>query len=342
MLLNFDPLRALVLKDRLLVVVPDGADSILMDLERRVKGGVAEVENQVFGTEITRNQSRESLPNMAESASRVCFRGSSTESINDDQWEDIVQGDATNINFELQAVDAVLETVTHMLMDDARAVQKKAANIMSDLRGEAKAGAGAPAASALGEHAQERLRLHKDEVTQMGGRVQGFVRAMNTILDEDEDMMLMNLSRLLSHPERFMQPVSEEILHEESDGPELILEVYLHQALSIVNQLDLLKGQILTTETQISMTLDAVRNRLLYINTLLSIVSLCVSLGSFIGSIFGMNLLLPNYLQNSNLAFLTVTLGTVGGMLSLGGGLSWIFSRAANIHYSRSKHLHVP
>jgi magnesium transporter len=35
----------------------------------------------------------------------------------------------------------------------------------------------------------------------------------------------MNLSRLLTHPERFLQPVPEEILREESDEPELILEV---------------------------------------------------------------------------------------------------------------------
>ena len=343
MLLNFDPLRALVLKDRLLVVVPDGADSILMDLERRVKGGAAEAENQVFGTEMKKIPSRGSLASMAgTTTSRACFRGSSKEA-DDDPWEDVPREAAANIAFELQSVDAVLETVTHMLMDDAHAIQTKAANVMRDLRGEARAGTGAAgAAAAVGEHAQERLRLHKDEVTQMGGRVQGFVRAMNTVLDEDEDMMLMNLSRLLSRPERFLQPVSEEILHEESDGPELILEVYLHQALGIVNQLDLLKGQILTTEEQISMTLDAVRNRLLYINTLLSIMSLCVSLGSFIGSIFGMNLLLPNYFQSSNLAFLTVTFGTVVGMLSLGGGLSWIFTRAANIHYSRRKDLHVP
>jgi hypothetical protein len=39
MLLNFDPLRAIILHDRLLVLIPDGADSMLADLERRVRGG---------------------------------------------------------------------------------------------------------------------------------------------------------------------------------------------------------------------------------------------------------------------------------------------------------------
>uniref|UniRef100_A0A7S1V206 Uncharacterized protein n=1 Tax=Grammatophora oceanica TaxID=210454 RepID=A0A7S1V206_9STRA len=51
MLLNFDPLRAIVLRDRLLVLVPDGADSILGSLAKRVRGGLAEVEDSVFGSE---------------------------------------------------------------------------------------------------------------------------------------------------------------------------------------------------------------------------------------------------------------------------------------------------
>lgn len=47
MLLNFDPLRAICLRDRLLVLVPDGADSILIHLEKRVRGGIEELEHQV-------------------------------------------------------------------------------------------------------------------------------------------------------------------------------------------------------------------------------------------------------------------------------------------------------
>lgn len=48
-LCNFDPLRAIILRDRLLVIVPDGADSMLAELERRVRGGIEEYENSVFG-----------------------------------------------------------------------------------------------------------------------------------------------------------------------------------------------------------------------------------------------------------------------------------------------------
>ena len=58
MLLNFDPLRAIVLRDRLLVLVPDGADSILISLERKLKGGIKELEKSIFGEDKRMTSSR--------------------------------------------------------------------------------------------------------------------------------------------------------------------------------------------------------------------------------------------------------------------------------------------
>lgn len=316
MLLNFDPLRAIVLRDRLLILVPDGADSILIELEKRVRGGIVEMENQVFGmmtdSEIPppsssagngmgmKNKSYDKFSTVTNSEGEVDATGHSAtdeshgshgrvieqiegamkkakkklhlktaegadshddtehtsehtfdETVEEsrtnyhNQWDEIPIMDWSHMPYELLSVDAVLQTVTSMLMDDARKVNQRTNQAMGELRGDNR-NSGLP-----GEHAQERLRLHKDEVNLMEGRVQGFVRAMNDLLDDDEDMTLMNLSRLLTHPERFLQPVSQEILHEESDEPELILEAYLQQALSIVNELDLLKAQIMTTQEQI-------------------------------------------------------------------------------------------
>ena len=346
MLLNFDPLRAIVLRDRLLVIVPDGADSILIDLERRVRGGITEMENQVFGKERAPKSSGTSTVKKSRSAAELVANDethqlgeddkkdstisdktdvvSSDDDIVEDEWEELQKMNWDNMPFELQSVDAVLQTVTAMLVVDARKVHHRSTFAMRELRGDSPG----QKRSGPGEHAQERLRLHKDEVNMMESRVQGFVRAMNDLLDDDEDMTLMNLSRLLTHPERFLQPVPEEVLHEESDEPELILEVYLQQALSIVNELDLLKGQIITTEEQISMQLDAIRNRLLFINTLLSVASLCVSIGSFVGSIFGMNL--TNHIEDNPTAFTRVTVGTVVGMILAWAILSRIFQQAAS------------
>ena len=378
MLLNFDPLRAIVLRDRLLVLVPDGADSILISLEKKLKGGIKELEKSVFGedkrmtsstigseaSEIggsseaddrsTKNgdallqrvdndsQEEEDVPEptiplaqnlqskgahqdeqKSGTSSKLGSDGddeggsrgtTSTETVEEldyegeEEWDEIENRIYLDLPFELQAVDAVLSCVSSLLSGDASELRHKVYIAMAALRGDSKK-------STPGDHAQEKLRILKDGVGEMEARVQGFVRALNLVLDEDEDMSLMNLSRLITHPERFIQPVSQEILEEESDEPELLLESYMQQSLSVANTLELLKGQITSTEELVTMKLDAIRNRLLYISTMVSIASLCVATASLVGSIFGMNLL--NNLENDANAFAQVLIGTILGSIGL-------------------------
>mmetsp|Transcript_23077 Transcript_23077/g.50017 ORF Transcript_23077/g.50017 Transcript_23077/m.50017 type:complete len:632 (+) Transcript_23077:333-2228(+) len=374
MLLNFDPLRAIVLRDRLLVLVPDGADSILISLERKLKGGIKELEKSVFGEDgrgpsnisveesnasdlgassglsdtegennldyenadtnvsgrdvHTRNEKgtmgKDAAPDDYHSKAEKegskdgdeGSRGTSSTSIGAEdefefeaeEWDEIDNRIYLDLPFELQAVDAVLSCVSSLLSGDAVELKHKVCIAMAALRGDSRK-------STPGDHAQEKLRILKDGVGEMEARVQGFVRALNLVLDEDEDMALMNLSRLITHPERFIQPVSQEMLEEESDEPELILEAYMQQSLSTVNSLELLKGQIASTEELVTMKLDAIRNRLLYISTMVSIASLCVATASLVGSIFGMNLL--NNLESDSDAFAQVLAGTLIGCVGL-------------------------
>ena len=340
MLLNFDPLRAIVLRDRLLIIVPDGADSILNTLERRLRGGLDEVENEVFGVDdneegedYTSNQiSVDQLPSGTTGGPHDSKKEQDNYDIlnkttdNDDldnEWKDINDRNWIEMAFELQAVDAVLSMVAMMLADEATQLQRKVKDAMDSLRGTTRR------KSAPGEYDQEKLRILKDEVGEMQSRVQGFVRAMNLVLDEDEDMALMNLSRLLTHRERFIQPVSQEILEEESDEPELILEAYLQQSQFTVNMLELLKGNIDSTEELVTMVLDTVRNRLLFINSLIGIASLCVAIGSLVGSIFGMNV--TNGLEEEEHLFPKIVLGTILGSLLLMGLLTLVLIGAINI-----------
>jgi magnesium transporter len=139
----------------------------------------------------------------------------------------------------------------------------------------------------------------------------------------------MNLSRLLTHPERFIQPVPEEVLNEESDEPELILEVYLQQALSIFNQLDLLQGQVTTSEELMAMQLDTVRNRLLYINAVLSTFTLAVTCAALVGSIYGMNV--KNPIEDDPSAFQVIVTGTALGCFAFVVVLLFVFYRALSL-----------
>eukprot|EP00559_Dactyliosolen_fragilissimus_P008580 CAMPEP_0184872332 /NCGR_PEP_ID=MMETSP0580-20130426/41231_1 /TAXON_ID=1118495 /ORGANISM="Dactyliosolen fragilissimus" /LENGTH=727 /DNA_ID=CAMNT_0027375119 /DNA_START=69 /DNA_END=2249 /DNA_ORIENTATION=+ len=361
MLLNFDPLRAIVLRDRLLVIVPDGADSLLHGLDNDISGGKASLEQEVFGERLftyhnhnnttndmysvlthiendvhaSTNTNEEldfveienkpetmehdiqptslpstSSPKIDPNASVSDNDTNDTDSVHTiraeeydifEEWDDIQAREWIDMPFELHSVDTILSTVCKMLSNDCDDLHKYIKDVIQEL--------GAQAMNSS-DHVQERLRTLKDDVKEMEGRLQGFVRAMNLILNNDEDMALMNLSRLITHPERFIQPVSQNVLTEESDEPELILEVYLQQALSEVNALELIKGKILSTEELVSLKMDVIRNRILYVNLLVSVASLCVACASFVGSIMGMNLI--NHAETSANAFWIVTFLTIG------------------------------
>ena len=58
-----------------------------------------------------------------------------------------------------------------------------------------------------------------------------------------------------------------------------------------------------------------IRNRLLYVNTLVRVFSLYIATASLVGSLFGMNL--KNNLENEEDVFLQVVWGTIVGCLAL-------------------------
>ena len=352
-LMNCDPLRAIVLRDRLLVLVPDGADSILEQLTKRIGESRKDLEDSVFGvtmidsTHSWKANSRQkqdsshhsktkktgtghhfTVPGMSgqgkgkvtkksdsyvsdagESDATVGLEESSQSDPNlNDEWDEIQAGGWIDLPFELQAVDAVLNTVAIMLAEDVETLQEAVYDAVDRLLDTGN--------TSIGDTDQQVMRAIKNDIKEMSSRVTNFVRALNTALDDEEDLTLMNLSRLITHPERFIQPVPEEVLNEESDEPELILETHMQQALSTSNQLELLQGQVVTSEELMAMQMDTIRNRLLYMNMVLSVMMLTVTMGALVGSLFGMNL--RNDLEDEQGVFGKVVIGTlVGSVLFL-------------------------
>ena len=320
MLLNFDPMRAVILKDRLLVIVPDGADSILAQLEKRVRGGVMEMERSFLGSTVydgadsdiglsehskpgkkkgrkfrfgsknrnnafsdesqSTNHSDAGISDTETEPTQMENEYADAQQTADDEWNDLQGTEWIDLPFELQAADAVLHTITSFLSGDTLELHEAATtyieNIVDDRAG-------------TREDPLTVIRAVKEGIREMSGRVKGFVQSVNRILDEDEDMALMNLTRLQTHPERFMYPVSAEVLEEESDEPELILESYLQEGLSLINVLDSIQGQIDTAAELVDQRLDSVRNRILMANMVLTAFSVAVAIASLVGSFFGMN-----------------------------------------------------
>jgi hypothetical protein len=434
MLLNFDPLRAVILRDRLLVLVPHGADSLLSQLERRVRGGTKGAEMSVFGTAsevestvddddggeeqgnddnenaAASDRSSEDLRDNAERSKQdkdfternaprtplhermkggvadppavepgggegslvgqdgaplstamrrhmddlmhhkkplrgplrskgsggtdasgseggtgtadvskgskssdaadantadvvsklaaslqgilggaAATKGTAGATENDDttvnsEWEEMNTRNWIDLPFELQCADAVLSVVCSILSEDAYELQEAALGyIDSVVTGKFR----------LGDDPLTGLRHTKDAIREMSSRIKGFVQSMNRLLDDDEDMALMNLSRLISHPERFIKPVSQFEIEEEADEPELILEAHLQIGLTLMNALDLIQGQVDSASDLVDQKLDSVRNRILFANMIITIFSLAMTTAAVVGSFFGMNVEVP-------------------------------------------------
>jgi magnesium transporter len=346
-LLNFDTLRAIILRDRLLVVVPDGADSILVELEKRLRGGFDNTDHDTsysldhFDTASNPDDSTPapSMDPMIPKQTGDTESGADTDSTVDlqkdgseleplefvdsafltegeqdffealveNEWDELEGKAWIDLPFELQSVDAVLSCVTSMLADDVLELQFAANAVIVSMLEQG---------TNVDDHSQEVLRQMKNSVQEMTSRVDGFNRALDEILEDYEDMTLMNLSRLLTHPERFIQPVPQSVLDEESDEPELILEAHLQRGHTLNNGLRLIQGQITSTEEYAERKSDEIRNRLLYINLLLQTLSLSVAIGSFVGSIFGMNVL--NQYEDSSSAFYVIICVTLTFMAGFG------------------------
>lgn len=347
-LINYDPLRTIILRDRLLVLVPNGADSLLSKLELRVRGNSSreDMENTIFGTNMDHNDTashstsketpttkkatetagksrvdrtflnKKSASNTSSDDCNVVVDAETktvaTDHVPDDdddmdEWHEMAAREWVNLPFELQCTDAVLYVVGSILQEETIEVQEAAQSFIERIVKHGGAG--------LEDDPLTIIRVVKDAVQLMSNRVKSYVQSIHRLLDDDEDMALMNLSRLLSHPERFVQPVPQRILNEESDEPELILESNLQIGLTLVNYLEVIQGQIHTAKELIDQRLDATRNKLLFANMLISVFTLCVTLGALVGSFFGMNLELPGGLAEDDFAFNQVVAYTCIGCL---------------------------
>ncbi len=224
-----------------------------------------------------------------------------------------------NLPFELQCADAVLHVVGSILTQDTLELQTAAQKYIEQLLH----------AHSLTDDPLTIIRIVKDATQLMAARVKGFAQSLTRILDEDEDMALMNLSRLLTHPERFIQPVPQSVLDEESDEPELILEANLQIAMTLTNYLDLIQGQINTAKELVDQKQDATRNRLLLANMLISVFTLCVTLASLVGSFMGMNV--HNGVEESATAFKIIVYTSVFGALGMCIFIMFVLFRTGTI-----------
>ena len=186
-------IAAVVLHDRCYLVVPQGADSILsvmMDRLRDIEifSSSSKKEEDDDGAEETKNETNK-----------------------DDENGKIATDESNIIPFEFLALEAMLATMRDSISKKLKDLETRAREALSKLR------------QNVLTQGRETLFMTSEELHDAELRVNAIENALKEVLDCDEDMACMYLTRLEEDPDAFDDP-DFNLFHEEV---ELLLESYV-------------------------------------------------------------------------------------------------------------------
>ncbi|KAK3407206.1 hypothetical protein EUGRSUZ_K03298 [Eucalyptus grandis] len=213
-------------------------------------------------------------------------------------------GEQNEFPFEFRALEVALEAICSFLDALTIELETDAYPALDELT------------SKISSRNLDRVRKLKSGMTRLTNRVQKVRDELEELLDDDDDMADLYLSRKLtgvSSPVSwsgapdwfFASPTTGSKLsrtsrasavtaREENDVEELemLLEAYFMQIDGTLNKLSTLREYIDDTEDYINIQLDNHRNQLIQLELFLSSGTLCLSVYSLVAAIFGMNI--PN------------------------------------------------
>ncbi|CAK9323502.1 unnamed protein product [Citrullus colocynthis] len=202
--------------------------------------------------------------------------------------------------FEFRALEVALEAICSFLDARTRELETDTYPALDDLT------------SKISSRNLDRVRKLKSAMTRLTNRVQKVRDELEQLLDDDDDMAELYLSRKVAgSPESgFGTPIwflaspkdyskmsktsraSVITIRGENDVEELemLLEAYFMQIEGTLNKLITLREYIDDTEDYINIQLDNHRNQLIQLELFLSSGTVCLSIYSLVTAIFGMNI----------------------------------------------------
>lgn len=216
---------------------------------------------------------------------------------------DIDTGEEDESPFEFRALEVALEAICSFLAARTTELETAAYPALDELT------------SSISSRNLDRVRKLKSAMTRLTARVQKVRDELEQLLDDDDDMADLYLSRKLDGssspvsgsgaPNWF--PSSPTIASkisrasrasiatargDENDVEELemLLEAYFMQIDGTLNKLTTLREYIDDTEDYINIQLDNHRNQLIQLELFLSSATVCLSIYSLVAGIFGMNI----------------------------------------------------
>ncbi|CAI5714386.1 unnamed protein product [Hyaloperonospora brassicae] len=131
----------------------------------------------------------------------------------------------------------------------------------------------------------ETLREFKNTMNEFESQVDGVRRVLMELLDNEEDLRLLYLTKLYEDPS-----LLTDLYSFDSEEAEVLIENYLQDIFSTRTQADLMQHRITNTESLVMLKLDSMRNYLLRADLVFSLVTISLSAGTLLAGVFGMNL----------------------------------------------------
>jgi hypothetical protein len=267
--------------------------------------------------------------------------------------------------FELQVVHIILGTIVTMYSQQFTQLQHEARTVISLLTmNQGRVATAAPPLSFLRRYwskndsntnaiisTARNTSIHeafahlKNHAMVLEAQFAGLLRVIQDILDDEEHLALMNLSRQVSNPQQLIidNPIHTHtaadnyfcvhpsvVLEEEAQHPEILLDYYVEQIHSLHSSLHLLLDRMKSTGVHVQFKLDKKENRLLFYTTLFNGITTILTLGIIFCGFFGMNISVPestqaliyNFYANQTYpyttqAFLLIVLGSLSFMILL-------------------------
>jgi magnesium transporter len=191
----------------------------------------------------------------------------------DKKWTEAT--DLADLPFDLRASDSILHVVFSLLTQDAYELQESALQCVHEI---SSVNSGVP------DEALHAIRRVKDSLNEMTSRIRMFVDSLHLLLDNDEDMSLMQLSFTTS------SVAQRDEIEEVTDVVESILESHMQTGLTLLNAMTLVQGQVATASELVDLNLDAMRNRILFVEVLINLTLLAFSMGIMATGFLSVNL----------------------------------------------------
>ncbi|EGZ23917.1 hypothetical protein PHYSODRAFT_487017 [Phytophthora sojae] len=195
--------------------------------------------------------------------------------------------------FEFRALEALLSTLSRYFQSQYEQLSPGVVRALDSLM-----------QGGLNSRELDKLREFKNAINEFEAQVDGVRRVLMVLLDNEEDLRLLYLTRLYNEPN-----LLSDLWSIDSEEIEVLIENYLQDIFSTRTKAELMQHRISNTESLVMMQLDSVRNYLLGVDVIFSIVVISLSVGTFIAGVFGMNL--HSGLESADGWFLGVVILTV-------------------------------